>query len=437
MPSTFLRRAATVTALAGLGPGLGLGAAGVAAASTPAHTSLSIRSAKAAIDPGSHDTVSGVLLAAGHPLAGAAVVLRAKPSGATSFHAVATHNSGSRGGVAFVVSPARTTAYQLVFRGDASDTASRSGIVTLRVRPDDRPTTSLSIRLSVPAVDPGGAAVVSGVLLGAGHPLGDRRVILQRRPAGDSTWHFARAKDTGPHGFVAFVVRPPVRTQFRLVFLPHPNFRGSRSGVVTLNVRTPTVLSLTASATSIDAGTPVTLTGTLTTAAGAVAGRTVTLLSRPLSSTTFTKVGSATTASDGTVTFTVSPQHSTRYVLTSPRSYLLTASRSAGLTVFVRVPSSLSIRAVKETVAAGESDTIAGTLLAQGGSARAGRTVTLVSRPAGSSDPFTTVATAETNDKGYVAFTVTPTAATDYELVFGGGSRYDGCHSGVVTVTVS
>ena len=168
-----------------------------------------------------------------------------------------------------------------------------------------------------------------------------------------------------------------------------------------------------------------------------MAGRTVTLLSRPRAHRRFTKVASATTASDGTVTFSVTPQHSTRYVLVSPHSYLLTASRSPGLTVLVKLPSSLSIRAVKDTVASGESDTIGGTLLGQGGSALGGRTVTLVSRPAGTSDAFTAVSSATTNDKGFVAFNVTPAAATDYELVFGGGSRYDGCHSGVVTVAVS
>ena len=82
VPSTFLRRAVTTAALAGLG----LSGAGIAAAATPTHTSLSIRSVKAAINPGGHDTIAGVLLAAGHPLAGAAVVLRAQPAGASSFH---------------------------------------------------------------------------------------------------------------------------------------------------------------------------------------------------------------------------------------------------------------------------------------------------------------------------------------------------------------
>jgi hypothetical protein len=429
-----LRRAATVTALAGLALG---GAVGIAGAQTPTHTSLSIRSARAAIVAGGHDTVSGVLLAAGHPLSGASVVLRARPAGAAGFHAVATHPSGSNGAVAFVVSPARTTAYQLAFRGDPADAASRSGIVTLAVRPDERPATSLSIRISRTAIDPGGSAVVSGVLIGARHPLADRRVVLQTRHPGDAGWYDARVRRTGPHGFVAFVVRPATLTRYRLEFRPHPDFRGSRSGVVTLNVRTPTTLTLAADTTSVDAGTPATLTGTLTTAAGPVAGRPVALLARPASATSFARIASATTAADGTVPFTVTPNETTRYVLVSPRSYRLVAARSAALTIMVRKPSSLSIRAVKDSISAGESDTIAGTLLGEGGSALGGRTVTLVSRPAGGSDAFTTVSSATTNDHGYVAFTVTPGAATDYELVFGGGNRYDGCHSGVVSVSVS
>ena len=119
------------------------------------------------------------------------------------------------------------------------------------------------------------------------------------------------------------------------------------------------------------------------------------------------------------------------------RTYRLVATRSPAVTVLVRKPSSLSIRAAKDSVPAGTADTISGTLLAQGGSALAGRTVTLVSRHAGSSDAFTTVSSATTNDHGFASFTVTPAAATDYEIVFGGGDRYDGCHSGVVTVAVS
>ena len=255
-----------------------------------------------------------------------------------------------------------------MFRGDAADARSRSGIVTLRVRPDTRRSTSLSIRISRVAVDPGGTAVVSGVLLGAGHPLADRRVILQRRPVGDASWHDARGKRTGPHGFVAFVVRPPTRTHFRLVFLPHPDFRGSRSGVVTLNVRTPTVLGARgerdqrrcrhashAHRHADDGGR------------SRLPGRTVTLLcaarGQHQRSRRWRPLPRRLTEP---CTFSVAPQHSTRYVLISPRSYLLTASRSAGLTVLVKLPSSLSIRAVKDTVASGESDTIGGTLLGTG-----------------------------------------------------------------------
>src|SRR5437764_14660489 len=110
---------------------------------------------------------------------------------------------------------------------------------------------------------------------------------------------------------------------------------------------------------------------------------------------------------------------------------------SAAISVLLSNQSSSSIRSAKVYVPAGTDDTLSGTLLAQGGSALAGRTVTLVSRPAGSSDAFTTVSSATTNDHGFASFTVTPAAATDYEIVFGGGDRYDGCHSGVVTVAVS
>ena len=119
----------------------------------------------------------------------------------------------------------------------------------------------------------------------------------------------------------------------------------------------------------------------------------------------------------------------TRYVLTHRAGYFYTAARSPVTTVVVRRSSSLSIRLAGTTVS--------GTLDGQGAGALAGRTVTLFARPTGTSQAFAAVSSATTNKNGYVAFAVAPSASTDYQLSFAGGSAFDGCQSGIVTYTTS
>jgi hypothetical protein len=167
----------------------------------------------------------------------------------------------------------------------------------------------------------------------------------------------------------------------------------------------------------------------LSSAAGPAVGRPVVLLAKPSGVTTWQKVATATSASDGSVAFTVTPTTTTRYVLVHHAGYLYTFARSPVVTVTVLRPSSLSVRLT--------GNTVSGTLLGPNGGELASRTVTLLSRAAGSSDAFAPVSSAATNDHGFVAFDVNPTASTDYELSFAGDDAYQGCQSGVVTVTVS
>ena len=403
--------------------------AGTAVAATPAHTSLSIRSVSSVIRAGGHDVISGVLLSNGHAVQGADVALEARPAGASSFTQRQHAATGDHGRVSFTVTPAARTTYKLVFAGTSAYAPSHSGIVTVSVRPDLRLPTSLSIRSTKAAINPGGKDLVSGVLLTRGRPLADRLVILKSKAVDATTWEELAAKRTGRHGFVAFTVTPSTRTHYQLVFRGNRYLQPSRSGIVTVNVRIPATLTSAVAAGSISPGASDTVSGVLSGSSGPAVGRPVVLLAKPSGVTTWQKIASGTTASDGSVAFTVSPTTTTRYVLVHHAGYLYTFARSPVVTVTVLRPSSLSIRLT--------GNTVSGTLLGPNGGELAGRTVTLLSRAAGSSDAFAPVTTAPTNDHGFVSFDVNPTASTDYELSFSGDDTYQGCQSGVVTVTVS
>jgi len=86
-------------------------------------TSLSIRN--------DNGTIRGALFGPQNPLANQTVTLESSPAGANTWTAVATQQTGSRGGVGFPVSPTSATDYRLTFAGAARFQACKSGVVTV------------------------------------------------------------------------------------------------------------------------------------------------------------------------------------------------------------------------------------------------------------------------------------------------------------------
>lgn len=197
-------------------------------------SSLSIRASRTSLAQGEHSQVSGVLSINGSALADRRVVLEARSPGGT-WTKERANRTGPHGGVAFVVSPRADRQFRLFFAGDAVGKPSRSGVVTVFVRK----ATSLSIRESASAIDQGGSAVVSGVLLSGGNPVGGRTVHLLKKTGG-SDWTDVGSQSTGPHGGVSFTVSPDATSQYELVFFQHERYNASRSGTVTLTVRPAT-----------------------------------------------------------------------------------------------------------------------------------------------------------------------------------------------------
>jgi hypothetical protein len=291
--------------------------------------------------------------------------------------------------------------------------------------------TSLSIRAARGTINPGGGDTISGDLRsGAGHTDG-RQIRLFEKANGATTWTKEADHLTGKNGVVTFAVSPASTTRYRLAFFGNAFQQRSGSGVVTVRVLDTTSLTISPAATSISAGQSDTINGVLSLDGAPLVGDTVNLLSKQVNKS-FKNVGSAITAADGSVSFSVTPPATTRYVLVFKKTATDAGARSAVATVHVLKSSSLSIRA-----RAGKhgKEIISGDLLG-GGHGLAHRKVMLQDEAFGTST-WTTVATKGTARNGFVSYTVpAPTSSENYQLVFAGGDLFTGCQSGVVTVTV-
>jgi hypothetical protein len=290
----------------------------------------------------------------------------------------------------------------------------------------------LSIRALHGSVNPGGGDVVKGDLqAGDGHNAG-RRVVLFAHPQGTEAWTQVGRHRTRLHGQVAFQVTPSITTGYQLRFAGNEQQQGSRSGVVSVRVRDTTSLTIAVGAKSIEPGTSDTVNGVLSLDGTPIVGGTVQLLGGAVR-TKLQYIASAISGADGSVSFAVTPAESSRYVLVFKKTEADAWARSSVATIHVRQPSSLSIRARQNQKAGIEI--ISGQL--RGSNKGLGhRKVQLQTRPAGVA-VWSAVKTAVTRRNGIVMFKVpAPTVSEDYQLVFPGGPLYDGCQSGVVTVTV-
>ena len=105
-----------------------------------------------------------------------------------------------------------------------------------------------------------------------------------------------------------------------------------------------TSLTAAVSPTPVTYGSPVTVTGTLSAGAAKVAGRVVTLEAQRKGTTAWTSIGTATSAADGRLTKTFTPQWSAalRWRWAGDGAYAASTSPPAGLTVKGRVATVLS-----------------------------------------------------------------------------------------------
>jgi hypothetical protein len=291
-----------------------------------------------------------------------------------------------------------------------------------------RSATSLGIHLGRHVIGSGDTDRIVGRLTSRHHGLARRTVVLESKQPKTTTWTVVARHVTHKHGRAGFAVTPSATTRYRLMFFGGPALRPSHSRGRTVVVRDMR-LTATASPRSIDAGQSATVSGVLTDKGTASAGVTIDLLAKPVRGHGgFAAAGSAMTGTDGSVTFPVAPTASTRYRLVEPTTTAANAAASRVVTVTVRSVSTLSIQARQ-----GKANLVIKGSLHGKGHALNGRKVTVQSRPTGGTT-WTAVTTKRTRGHGTIRFHVaTPTASTDYRLVFAGGSGFDAAASGVVT----
>jgi hypothetical protein len=431
MTLTALRRTAAGAAV------LATAVAGAAAVPTtsasadtgPAGTSLTIRALHGAVRPGGTDTITGALFVAGPATpAGRTVTLEARPMGTDEFTPVGDAVAAARGGVHLAVTPDVTTRYRWHYAGDPDARPSTSGVVRVRVRTPQHPPTRINTSLSIRALHHvarlDGADVVRGNLRAGRVPLRHRPVILLSRPVGTDTWTFEGVHRTARLGGVAFQVEPVTRTAYRLVFLGTTLLQPARSGIVRIVARPAVIIA--AAPTQIDRGETTTVTGTVTDEGAPVSGGTVKLVGRIAGTHQVRLVGTATTAADGTVTFTDAPLRSTVYRLRLVHTTGIPSAVSDSVRVQVSVPSSLSIRGRATTDGFAVSGVLKG-----GGHPLAHRQVTLLEQAPGSAT-WTEAGTRRTNRSGFVRFLEPQVPGTGYRLAYAGGPRFASSTSGTV-----
>lgn len=176
------------------------------------------------ITRGDSTTISGVASDSGTPVAGATVKLLGRRAGTHHLRVLASGTTADDGSVSFTESPGVTTIYRLHLVASTGVPGSLSPAARVTVQLP----TSLSIRGRATATD----FVVSGVLLGGGHPLGHRTVTLSAQGSGSPDWSVVATATTNRNGFVKFHQPLSPGTSYRLDYAGGPQFAPSSSGTV-------------------------------------------------------------------------------------------------------------------------------------------------------------------------------------------------------------
>lgn len=179
-----------------------------------------------------------------------------------------------------------------------------------------------------------------------------------------------------------------------------------------------------------------TVSGTLFSGRSHVTDALVTLVSEAAGTDTWKTVDAERTNSNGLVSFIVTPTVRTRYQLRFTATPSYGSSHSGVVTApspNQAVASSLSIRANRTSLAAGERAQVSGVLRIDG-TPLADRAVVLEARAPGGT--WTKERANRTGPHGWVAFVVSPKADRQFRLFFAGDSVGKPSRSGVVTVFV-
>jgi microcompartment protein CcmL/EutN len=207
------------------------------AASAKAGTQLSVTTAQSTIAAGQQDSINGMFTSNGSPEPHRVIGLYRYSDRLHRWRLVRHKLTNQAGTVKFDVRPAVTRKYMLVYHGNSTLAATRSGVVTVVVTGSlPRTASTLSITASATSIAAGGTTKISGVLTAGTSPVQHRLVLLRRYNPTTKEWVRVAVKRTGPQGVVFFVRAPSTTATFELVFPGGPRFAGSHSGTVTVTV---------------------------------------------------------------------------------------------------------------------------------------------------------------------------------------------------------
>lgn len=206
----------------------------------------------------------------------------------------------------------------------------------------------------------------------------------------------------------------------------------------------PTALTLSASPARLDFGGETTLSGKLTVdAAGGIragSGKQVVLAHQPEGSGSFTSIRNATTAADGTFSFTgIKPSKSTRYQVrfAGDGSEGMDRADSPAVDVKVIMPTALALSASPTVLNYGATTTLSGGL-SSNGEPVAGRPVVVEQRPvgAGAFAPVPGGRLTTGSDGSFRLANLRPLKNTDYRVRFAGDADLRASVSGITRVNV-
>ena len=306
----------------------------------------------------------------------------------------------------------------------ALDYTRQSTVINLNTT-ETAPTAGESIRLSGYLKDDNGNA------------LADQTVLLQTRPDAGSAWTTLAKVTSGAKGWYRKWLTITEPASYRAWFKRTADYRGSASPAVDITVTAvDSDLSLTTSTTSTNAGSPLNLTGSLTQAGDALPNRNVTIFRRVDGTTTWSRVGTATTDDTGAYELdTTALQTATYRAKYAGETGYRSASADAGPVTVTRNPVDLSFDVSNHAPYKAQRVSMAGRLLT-GTKPVANRPVRIQEQLPGSTR-WRTVATPTTDATGRYTYRSRIEEPASYRASFRHDSLYVGASTEGVALSIT
>jgi hypothetical protein len=259
-----------------------------------APTTLSIRAIKPMVAPGGKNVVRGTLRTAKSGLRGRYVVLLARTATSNGWQFRAGQRTKRLGQAIFTVRPRTDTTYRLAFAGAKNYQPSRSGTVTVGVRP------TVTIVADPPNVDPGSRTVVTGTVVRSGSAVAGATVDLLAKSVGSKgVWAVVGTASTAADGSVSIAATPAGDTRYRLRVNPAAGLPAGWSRVIEVDVLPPSSLSIRGE----DVAAGFAISGQLRAKGNPVGNEVVTLQTYDPATKTWSDTATARTSSAGVAQF--------------------------------------------------------------------------------------------------------------------------------------